>query len=197
MSVTCNMQVTIHGCRGVLNVIARRTAQDRDWELRTPARAGSDVILRAVTDDHSLTDERGDELAHVARVAARLGDRWSLVIIAALLSGPLRYGEMQERVRDIAPNILSARLRKLEDDGIIVSSPYSDRPPRFEYRLTADGEALGDALRLLVGWSLGTQGGEPLDAPRHGICGTPLQVRWWCPVCEQAATPADEESVRA
>jgi DNA-binding HxlR family transcriptional regulator len=150
-----------------------------------------------VSDHDSPSDQRGDELARVAHVAERLGDRWSLVIIAALLAGPLRYGEMQERVRGIAPNILSARLRKLEDDGIVMSSPYSDRPPRFEYRLTADGEALGDALRLLVAWSLGTQGVEALDPPRHGICGTPLQVRWWCPVCEEVATPADDESVRA
>jgi DNA-binding HxlR family transcriptional regulator len=150
-----------------------------------------------VPDPDPPTDERGDEFAHVAQVAERLGDRWSLVIIAALLSGPLRYGEMQERVRGIAPNILSARLRKLEDDGIVVSSPYSERPPRFEYRLTADGEALGDALRLLVDWSLGTHGVDPRDAPRHGICGTPLQVRWWCPICEEVATPADDEPVSA
>jgi DNA-binding HxlR family transcriptional regulator len=150
-----------------------------------------------VSDHDHPSDEGGDEFAHVAQVAERLGDRWSLVVIAALLSGPLRYGELQERVRGIAPNILSARLRKLEDDGIVVSSPYSDRPPRFEYRLTADGESLGDALRLLVDWSLSTQAVEPRDAPRHEVCGTPLQVRWWCPVCEEVATPADDESVRA
>jgi DNA-binding HxlR family transcriptional regulator len=142
-------------------------------------------------------DDSADELTHVAHVAERLGDRWSLVIVAALLSGALRYGELQQRVRGIAPNILTSRLRKLENDGIIVSSPYSEHPPRFEYRLSSDGEALADALRLLIDWSLSTQGAEPLHAPRHLVCGTPLQVRWWCPVCEETAAPAEDESVRA
>jgi DNA-binding HxlR family transcriptional regulator len=141
--------------------------------------------------------ENPDALAHVAAVAERLGDRWSLVVIAALLSGPLRYGELQERVAGIAPNILSARLRKLEEDGIVVASPYSERPPRFEYRLTADGEALADALRLLADWSASRQGAEPADVPRHGVCGSPLQVRWWCPVCEELASPGDDESLLA
>jgi DNA-binding HxlR family transcriptional regulator len=156
-----------------------------------------DGILDAVSERDLPADERASELTHVAQVAERLGDRWSLVIVAALLSGPLRYGELQERVRGIAPNILTARLRKLENDGIILSSPYSERPQRFEYGLTADGEALADALRLLIDWSLSTQGGEPLDAPTHLVCGTPLQVRWWCPVCEEATTPAEDESVQA
>jgi DNA-binding HxlR family transcriptional regulator len=175
-------------------------------ELLKPSRrmaVANEPAGRRIRDDDGIVDavsERdlpADELAHVAQVAERLGDRWSLVIVAALLSGPLRYGELQERVRGIAPNILTARLRKLENDGIIASSPYSERPPRFEYRLTADGEALADALRLLIDWSLSTQGGEPLDAPTHLVCGAPLQVRWWCPVCEEATTPAEDESVQA
>ncbi len=139
--------------------------------------------------------DNADALAHVANVAERLGDRWSLVVIAALLDGPLRYGELQERVAGIAPNILSARLRKLEEDGIVVSSPYTQRPPRFEYRLTTDGEALADALRLLADWSARTRGAEPADPPRHAVCGSPLQVRWWCPVCEEVASAGDEDSV--
>lgn len=154
-------------------------------------------MLGAVSDRDLSADGRADELAQVAQVAERIGDRWSLVIIAALLPGSLRYGELQERVRGIAPNILAARLRKLESDAIIVSSPYSERPLRFEYRLSADGEALADALRLLVDWSLRTQGAEQPDAPRHIVCGTALEVRWWCPVCEELATPAEDDSVEA
>ncbi len=138
-----------------------------------------------------------DPLAHVGQVAERLGDRWSLVVVAALLSGPQRYGELQERIRGIAPNILSARLRKLEEDGIVVSSPYLQRPPRYEYRLTADGEALADALRLLGDWAARRQGADPSDTPRHAACGSALEVRWWCPVCEEPATPSDDEPVVA
>ena len=122
----------------------------------------------------------GHVLAHVGHVAERLGDRWSLVVIAALLAGPMRYGELQEGIEGIAPNILSARLRKLHENGLVVSSPYSERPRRFEYRLTADGEDLADALRLLADWSARRSEGERAQAPSHAICGSPLELRWWC-----------------
>jgi DNA-binding HxlR family transcriptional regulator len=135
-------------------------------------------------------------LAHVGHVAQRLGDRWSLVVIAALLAGPLRYGELQDRVGGIASNILAARLHKLEDDGIVVSSPYSERPPRFEYRLTADGEALADALRLLADWSARTRQERP-RVPSHAVCGSSLEVAWWCSICEEMVASAENEPVLA
>ena len=136
-------------------------------------------------------------LAHVGHVAERLGDRWSLVVIAALLAGPMRYGELQEGIAGIAPNILSARLRKLHENGLVVSSPYSERPPRFEYRLTADGEELADALRLLAAWSARRSEGEQAQAPTHAICGSPLELRWWCSTCAEEAAPADDEPILA
>jgi DNA-binding HxlR family transcriptional regulator len=136
-------------------------------------------------------------LAHVGHVAERLGDRWSLVVIAALLAGPMRYGELQEGIDGIAPNILSARLRKLHENGLVVSSPYSERPRRFEYRLTADGEDLADALRLLADWSARRSEGERAQAPSHAICGSPLELRWWCSTCAEEAAPADDEPILA
>ena len=136
-------------------------------------------------------------LAHVGHVAERLGDRWSLVVIAALLAGPMRYGELQEGIEGIAPNILSARLRKLHENGLVVSSPYSERPRRFEYRLTADGEDLADALRLLADWSARRGEGERAQAPSHAICGSPLELRWWCSTCAEEAALADDEPILA
>jgi DNA-binding HxlR family transcriptional regulator len=136
-------------------------------------------------------------LAHVGHVAERLGDRWSLVVIAALLAGPMRYGELHEGIEGIAPNILSARLRKLHENGLVVSSPYSERPRRFEYRLTADGEELADALRLLADWSARRSEGERAQAPSHAICGSPLELRWWCSTCAEEAEPADDEPILA
>jgi DNA-binding HxlR family transcriptional regulator len=136
-------------------------------------------------------------LAHVGHVAERLGDRWSLVVIAALLAGPMRYGELHEGIDGIAPNILSARLRKLHEDGLLVSSPYSERPRRFEYRLTAEGEELADALRLLADWSVRRSEGERAQAPSHAVCGSPLELRWWCSTCEEEAAPGDDEPILA
>src|SRR5215207_2816773 len=82
----------------------------------------------------------------------RIGDKWSLLLVAALLDGPRRFGDLLEAVPGIAPNILSQRLRHLEREAIVVARPYSERPPRFSYELTASGAELAGALRLLADW---------------------------------------------
>ena len=95
----------------------------------------------------------GGRLAELAAACELLGDRWSLPIVASLLEGPLRYTEIQERLPALAPNILSARLRKLEQDGLLVATRYSIRPARFDYRLTTDGDALAAPIQLLSAWA--------------------------------------------
>ena len=110
----------------------------------------------------------------------RVGDRWSLLVVDALLDGPRRFGELRETLPGIAPNILTDRLRRLERERILVSTPYSTRPPRMEYALTGDGRDLASALRLLSDWGSRRTGGEPL---RHERCGTPIEARWFCPTC--------------
>lgn len=131
----------------------------------------------------------------ISEAASIIGDRWSPSVIAALLDGPLRYGELQQRLTPIAPNILSARLKSLEAHGLVVSAPYTERPPRFEYRLTEAGNELSDLLRLLAAWGARRLAQE--SGPVHDACGTPLQVTWWCPTCEEPAKPQDEDGTIA
>ena len=69
------------------------------------------------------------------RGLARVGDRWTLLIVDALLEGAKRYSDLAHAVDGIAPNILAARLRKLERDGLVVARPYSHRPRRLSYEL--------------------------------------------------------------
>jgi DNA-binding HxlR family transcriptional regulator len=112
-----------------------------------------------------------------------VGDRWTLLLVEALLEGPRRFGDLQEDLAGIAPNVLSQRLRRLEGEGLVVAEPYSERPRRFVYELTASGRELAGALRLLADWGARhREGGEP---PRHAVCGTPVEARWWCPTCER------------
>jgi DNA-binding HxlR family transcriptional regulator len=118
----------------------------------------------------------------------RVGDRWSLLIVDALLDGPRRFGELREALPAIAANILTDRLRRLERERILVSSPYSTRPPRMEYALTGDGRDLASALRLLAAWGSRRTGGEPL---RHDRCGTAVEARWYCPTCGVAVTDTE------
>jgi DNA-binding HxlR family transcriptional regulator len=118
-----------------------------------------------------------------------VGDRWTLLIVEALLDGPQRFGDLQERLARIAPNVLTQRLRRLESERLVVAQPYSERPQRFVYELTASGHELAGALRLLADW--GARQGDAAEQPRHDACGTPVEARWWCPTCEQ---PVDEDA---
>ena len=130
----------------------------------------------------------------LADALARVGDRWTLLVIATLLDGEKRFNELQEELDGIAPNVLSGRLKLLGEQALIVARPYSERPPRFVYELTASGRELAGALRLLADWGARTAGqAEPL---RHLVCGTALEARWWCPSCETAVDePEDDELV--
>ena len=124
-----------------------------------------------------------------------VGDRWSLLLVEVLLDGGRRFNELADALPGIAPNILTDRLRRLERDGVVVAVPYSRRPPRVEYALSADGRDLAGAVRLLADWgarrATATElaGHEPL---RHDTCGTPLEARWYCPTCTVAVV--DEEA---
>jgi DNA-binding HxlR family transcriptional regulator len=125
----------------------------------------------------------------LADALTTIGDRWTLLMIAALLDGPKRFGDLQNEVPGIAPNVLTQRLRQLERATLVLARPYSERPPRFVYELSSAGQELAGALRLIAGW--GARNADGANAPRHQVCGTPMEARWWCPTCEQAV--ADDE----
>ena len=127
----------------------------------------------------------------LAAALERVGDRWTLLVVAALLDGAKRFGELQEQVPGVATNVLTARLRELERQGLVVGTPYSERPLRVEYQLTAVGAELSGALRLLAAWGAGPGGGA--EPPTHSVCGTPLEVSYWCPTCQRRAEEDDEE----
>jgi DNA-binding HxlR family transcriptional regulator len=130
----------------------------------------------------------------LAAALERVGDRWSLLLVEALLPGPRRFNELGDAVTGIAPNILSDRLRRLESERIVSATPYSERPPRFAYALTAEGQELAGALRLLADWgSRVSRESEPL---RHAACGTPVEARWYCPTCDRPVEGQEAEQVR-
>jgi DNA-binding HxlR family transcriptional regulator len=140
-----------------------------------------------------------DDLRALDAAAARVGDRWALLLVAALLPGPRRFGELQADLDGVAPNVLARRLRDLEAGGLVHSTPYSTRPLRLAYGLTAAGSALAGALRLLAQWGAehpgpaGTGRSEPLH---HVACGSAVEARWWCPTCERLVEPDDTSDVR-
>ena len=130
------------------------------------------------------------ERSPLAEALARVGDRWSLLVVAALLDGPRPFNELRDAVPGIATNILSQRLKHLERERIVLARPYSTRPARYAYELTGAGEDLAGALRLLADWGSGQSGAE---APRHWACGTPMEARWFCPTCGEVVDERDAD----
>lgn len=153
-----------------------------DGPADSPERGGSALADSAETGASALAD-----------ALATIGDRWTLLVVAALLDAPRRFGELQQEVVGIAPNVLAQRLRQLERSALVVARPYSERPPRFVYELSASGRELAGALRLLAGW--GARNAEGASAPRHVVCGTPMEARWWCPTCERPVSDDEGEEL--
>ena len=145
--------------------------------------------MDAMTQNSSTSSTRPLEAA-----LDRVGDRWSLLLVEALLDGSRRFGEIQELLPGIAPNILTDRLRRLEREGVLVARPYQQRPPRMEYTLTAAGHDLAGALRLLADW--GGRRSDHGDPLRHALCGTPLEARWYCPTCSQPVSDQEAPETR-
>jgi DNA-binding HxlR family transcriptional regulator len=129
----------------------------------------------------------------LATALERVGDRWSFLLVEALLGGARRFNELHETLPGIAANILADRLRRLERDGVVLSTPYSRRPVRFEYALSADGRDLASALRLLADWGArrASSGPDPYEPLAHATCGTRLETRFYCPTCATAVRDAE------
>lgn len=93
------------------------------------------------------------QICPVARALSIVGERWSLLIIRdLLLSGPKKFAELETSLRGISPNTLSARLKHLEESGVIAKRLYEQYPPRAEYVLTQRGQQLGPVVLALKAW---------------------------------------------
>ena len=105
----------------------------------------------------------------LADALARVGDRWTLLAIAALLDGPKRFNELQAELEGIAPNVLSARLKALTEQALVVAQAYSEHPPRFVYELSEAGaRRLGRAdrrWRAVPARGVRNRAGGPLVVP--------------------------------
>ncbi len=105
----------------------------------------------------------------IARSLDIVGDRWTLLVIRDLARGHTRFADLMTELLGISPNVLSDRLKLLEEHSIIASSLYSEHPPRAEYRLTEKGEALLPVLRALIAW-----GNEYTAQPRRRAHADPI-----------------------
>jgi len=89
----------------------------------------------------------------LARALDIIGERWTVLILRDLfLEGARKFQDFEDSLTGISPNTLSARLKRLEDGGIIERRFYEEHPPRAEYVLTAKGRELGPVMKALRAW---------------------------------------------
>jgi DNA-binding HxlR family transcriptional regulator len=128
----------------------------------------------------------------IAKSLEVIGERWSLLIVRDVMNGNRRFGEMQ-RSLGVARNVLSARLQRLVDEGILERRAYLESPPRHEYFLTEKGLDLWPALIALVGWgdrhSTGPEGPPMLIV--HKECGGEVSDRGICRSCGKVLNARD------
>ena len=145
---------------------------------------------RSTADLIALVDtEQRDPACSIAATLEAVGDRWTLLILRDLLRGVRRF-EALHRDLGIARNLLTDRLHRLTELGIVHRVPYQDRPVRHEYRLTAKGADLSPALVALMHWGdrwYATDGPPTLLV--HDVCGTTLDQAVSCPACDELVTP--------
>ena len=104
----------------------------------------------------------------VANTLDIVGDRWTLLVIRDLARGKRRFVEFSASPERIPTNLLSDRLKRLEQEGIVTSHLYSQHPPRSEYTLTPKGEDLAPVMRSIVDWGLKhIAGTRVLSLPEH------------------------------
>ncbi|MER2189634.1 MAG: helix-turn-helix domain-containing protein [Solibacillus sp.] len=101
---------------------------------------------------------RYDLPCNIAQTLNLLGDRWTLLIIHELLIGETNFNDIKLKLPGLSANILSSRLRELEEAGILQAELYVKHPPRFRYTLTEKGIALEHVFNSMILW-----GTEHLD----------------------------------
>jgi DNA-binding HxlR family transcriptional regulator len=127
----------------------------------------------------------------IARTLELIGERWSLLILRDVFLGVRRFEDFQADL-GVARNILSARLGRLVDEGILEKRQYQERPARYEYRLTEKGIDLWPVLISLVKWGDRYAAAEgPPRIIEHRGCGGQVNDHLSCDRCGKPLTARD------
>lgn len=122
----------------------------------------------------------------IARSLEVVGERWTILILRDLFFGVSRFDDLQRGI-GLAPNILTSRLRRLCDEGVVQRRQYQQAPPRWEYVLTDKGLGLGPILFYLAKWGdqhYPSELGPPRLSVHHG-CGGDVDEQRICARCGQ------------
>jgi DNA-binding HxlR family transcriptional regulator len=132
-----------------------------------------------------------DQVCSIARALELVGDRWTLLVIREAFMGTRRFDDYQRNL-GCARNVLTDRLNRLVETGVMRKLRYQERPPRYEYRLARKGVELWPAMMALMKW--GDRHLAPDGPPvriLHTGCGGELDERLRCDRCGADLGPLD------
>jgi DNA-binding HxlR family transcriptional regulator len=113
------------------------------------------VTMQTVGPD-ALTEGRGnafDPDCPTRVVLDRIGDKWTVLVIGALIDGPRRFTALRQHIGGVAPKVLTQTLRAMERDGLLTRTVFAQVPPRVDYALTDLGVSLGGPIAVLTDWA--------------------------------------------
>jgi DNA-binding HxlR family transcriptional regulator len=177
---------------------AREPNTTATWETATPGEsarpaAGESAQERLGADDASRSVMREQPLrprpCSVAAALEILGERWSLLAIREMGYGVHTFDKIAAYT-GASRDILTNRLRKLEEAGVIERRRYNEHPPRFEYHLTAAGRDLHPVMATLRAWGDKYAVDQPAMQVLHS-CGHRLEIETSCTHCGRAIDLAD------
>ena len=128
----------------------------------------------------------------LARTLSVVGDRWTLMVLRDCFLGIRRFDEFEKRL-GITRHVLTDRLKKLVEEGVLKKVPYQQRPLREEYRLTEKGLDLHPVILALVNWGdrhMADERGAPIEHV-HKACGKVMQPVTVCAECGEPVTARD------
>ncbi len=102
-----------------------------------------------------LPNRASEDCRAVSSVLARVGDKWSVLVIVLLGDGPKRFNEIKRMIGGISQRMLTLTLRGLERDGLVKRTQFPTIPPRVDYELTQLGLSLWEAVKPLGAWAQG------------------------------------------
>jgi len=132
----------------------------------------------------------------IARTLDVVGEWWTLLILRDAFRGTRRFDDFQASL-GLARSVLTARLKKLTDAGVLDKRQYTEHPPRYEYRLTEKGRALFPVITALLRWGddwAAGPSGPPVQLV-HAPCGHTMHPELTCPQCGGEVTAANTGSV--
>lgn len=130
---------------------------------------------------------------NIAQTLNIIGDKWTLLIVHEIMLEDKSYNELLSKLTGIASNLLSGRLKSLEEDGIIKGELYQKHPPRYKYTLTEKGRDLEDVFNSIILW-----GSKHLDKCYKNLVdkktGHKVEIKYYLPETKELL---DKENIEA